>query len=138
MLCLAPLVMMGYAMTVQTPWHRTTDVSAQIIEVQSCEAGPGVHAKAAGSGLYGAGAHYGISVSQGPWSLTLQPQAGISYVDRPVQEVPLRTQFEVGAELLVGYQTFRVAVQYWHLSNAGLQRPNVGLDLIALQTGWRF
>lgn len=136
--CLTPLLMLGYALTIQTAWHQTTDVSAPIIEVQTCETGLGLHAKASTDGLYAVGAHYGLTGEWGDWSLTLQPHAGVSYADRAIKELPLRAQFEVGAAIIGGYQNVRVAVEYWHLSNAGLKSPNVGLDMLVLLTGWEF
>ena len=138
MLCLAPIIMVGYAFTIQTDWHQTTDVSAPIVELQSCESGLGLHGKLSTDGLYAGGVHYGFTGQWGDWSLTAQPHVGLSYADHPIPELPMRTQFEVGAEVLAGYGDFRVSIGYWHLSNAGLEAPNTGLDMLTLQTGWRF
>lgn len=137
-MCWAPLVLIGYLFTMQTAWHRTPSENGTLLEVQSCERGIGVDAKASSSGLYGLGLQYGLGSQRGDWSVTLLPKAGLSYIDHPNPALPLRTQFEVGAQLLVGYQRFRIGVEYWHLSNAGLRAPNIGLDLLAIQTGWIF
>ena len=94
--------------------------------------------KASNSGLYGLGLQYGWTWGDAHRSLTLQPKVGLSYVDRPEPALPLRTQFEVGAQLLFGYDRARLGLEYWHLSNAGLKEPNTGLDLIVIQTGWVF
>ena len=139
MLCFTPLVLTGYLFTVQTSWHKTESVDAPSIEVQTCEQGIGAHVKASGTGLYGAGLHYGFTKAfDGHWTVTFQPKAGLSYSDRPRRELPSQTQFEVGAQLLVGYDRFRVGVEYWHLSNAGMKMPNIGMDMIGVTTGWVF
>ena len=137
-MCLAPLVLVGSLTTVQTSWHHTASHDGAVVEVQTCERGLGLHAKAATSGLYALGAQYGFAWQSGPWSATIQPSAGLSYADHPVHALPLRTQFEVGLSAFVGYRDWRVGVSYWHLSNAGLKTPNIGLDLIAIQAGWVF
>lgn len=137
-MCFAPLVLIGYALTVQTDWHKTQNVDAPMIEVQTCEQGVGAHLKASAAGLYALGVHYGFHGEAGPWSVTFQPQAGFSYADHPIDALPMRTQFELGAQFTVGYERLRIGVEYLHFSNAGLKSPNIGLDMIVLQTGWRF
>ena len=138
MLCLAPMLLIGLLSTIQTSWHRTASHDGVLVEAQTCETGLGLHAKAASSGLYAIGTHYGFSWRDGNWSATVQPHAGLSYADHPVRALPLRSQFEVGASVHLGYQSWRVGLSYWHLSNAGLRQPNTGLDLLAIQTGWTF
>lgn len=139
MLCLAPLVLMGYALTMQTSWHHSENVNAHMIEVQTCEKGLGMDAKASTAGLFGLGLQYGFTlVESEKFSLTFLPKAGLSYTTVPRSELPMTGQFEVGAQFLVGYEDFRVGLEYWHLSNAGLQKPNIGLDMLVVQTGWRF
>lgn len=138
LMCLAPLLLVGYLLTVQTPWHHTSSFDAPLIEVQSCETGLGVDAKASTSGLYGLGLQYGWTWAHDRVSFTVQPKVGISYVDHPERALPLRTQFEVGGQLLFGYNRFRVGIEYWHLSNAHLRQPNIGIDALILQTGWIF
>lgn len=139
MFCFAPLIMAGYLFTVQTSWHHSENVSAPYLEVQTCESGMGAHVKASAAGLYGAGIHYGFTHEfNEKWRITFQPKGGASYADHPIHELPLRTQFEVGAGVLVGYEQFRMGIEYWHLSNAGLRDPNIGVDMIGLTTGWTF
>lgn len=139
MLCLAPLVLMGYALTMQTSWHHSENVNANMIEVQTCEKGLGMDFKASTAGLFGLGLQYGFTlVESEKFSLTFLPKAGLSYTTVPRYELPMTGQFEVGAQFLVGYEDFRVGLEYWHLSNAGLQSPNIGLDMLVVQTGWRF
>jgi hypothetical protein len=139
-MCLAPLVLMGHMLTVETPWHQVKEKQdGQIIEMQTCETGLGMHAKASANGFYGLGAQYGFTVFEtGKWKGIFQPKAGFSYVDHNVYELPQRAQFEVGAQFNLGYDKFRVGVEYWHLSNAGMTKPNIGMDFLVLQTGWVF
>lgn len=136
--CWAPLLLMGAALTVQTPWHQTTQMDAGIVEVQTCEKGWGLDAKASTQGVYGADVQYGFVYHTGEWMLGLLPKGGVSYVDHPVYELPSRTQFGVGAQALLGYGRARLGVEYWHLSNAFTRDPNIGMDLLLIQTGWRF
>lgn len=139
MICLAPLVLIGHLLTIQTPWHKTANLDGQVLDVQSCETGLGLHAKASTSGLYAIGPHYGWTWHPGErWSLTLQPRMGLSYVDHPVKALPMRTQFELGTQVLIGYDRWRIGVGYVHFSNAGLRSPNTGLDLIELLAGVAF
>lgn len=138
MLCLAPVVLLGAALTIQTAWHRTQSVDGALLEVQTCESGLGAHVKASTAGLYAMGLHYGLTTTAGPWSLTLSPHAGLSYADRPIDALPLRSQFELGLQVLAGYERARIGLAYWHLSNAGLREPNIGVDLLILQTGFTF
>lgn len=137
-LCLAPLLLLGYAMTTETQWHHTQKADGTMVEVQTCDRGLGLHAKATTSGVYALGPQYGFQQTWGDYSLTLTPQAGLSYIDHPIHCLPMRGQFELGLQVAAGYQQARISIEYWHLSNAGLQQPNIGLDLIAIQTGWRF
>ncbi len=137
--CFVPVVLVGYMWTIQTSWHHTTTMDAPMIEVQSCEVGLGMDIKAATSGLFGVGFQYGWKWEWAEhWSATFLPKAGLSHTLHQVYELPSQTQFEVGAQLLFGYDKLRLGVEYWHLSNAGFQQPNIGLDMIVLQTGWAF
>ncbi len=139
MFCLAPLIMTGYLLTVQTSWHHTESVNAPYIEAQTCQTGLGAHVKAATSGLYAAGVHYGFTHDfTDKLNVTLQPKAGFSYVDHPMRELPLRTQFELGLGFIVSRDRFSVGLEYWHLSDAGLRSPNIGLDMVGTTIGWRF
>src|SRR5574341_294369 len=138
MMCLAPLVLIGSLVSIETSWHRTDSVVSPMLEVQTCERGIGLDVKAASAGYYGLGMQYGWQWQFDPFSVGLLPKAGLSYVDHPVSALPMRTQFEVGAQLLTGYQSFRLGIEYWHLSNAGLRQSNIGMDFLIVQTGWAF
>ena len=137
-LCLAPLVLVGMVSTIRTPSHSSPVESGMIAEFQTCERGLGAHIKASTSGYYALGAQYGASILVGPYMLTISPRTGLSYVDHPNENLPLRTQFEVGAQALVSRRGYHVAVDYWHLSNAGLKRPNVGMDFLSMMVGVSF
>lgn len=145
MLCLAPIVLIGqlftqsWSFTGPHEFNHQTNLDGQVIEVQTCETGAGVVVNAATNGLYGAGVQYGFTAELGKWRATLQPQFGASYVDHPLRELPRRTQFEVGAELLLGYEQYRLGVKYWHMSNGGGHTSNnIGVNLIAIMGGWAF
>lgn len=138
MLCLAPLVLVGYAFPVVTSWHKWRDINAPMVEIQTCETGLGAHVKASQAGLYALGVHYGLTKQWDDWSVTLSPHAGLSYADHDIESLPARKQFELGLQVLGGFKQARIGLEYWHLSNAGLQSPNIGLDMIILQTGWTF
>ncbi len=137
-LCLAPMVLIGQLFTVQTNWHQTADVGGTMIEAQTCEAGIGAHARATTSGLYGLGLHYGFHGEWGKYSVTFQPRAGLSATSIPRRELPSDKQFELGAQLLFGYNRARIGVDYWHLSNAGTKDPNIGVDTVGVVVGWVF
>lgn len=137
-MCLAPVVLLSYLLTVQTSWHKTATFDAPMLEVQTCETGLGASANVSASGLAGLVAQYGWQWRVADWSLTVQPKAGMSHAMQPVYELPTQTQFQLALGLLAGYRAFRVGVEYQHLSNAGMASPNIGLDLIAVQSGWAF
>lgn len=146
-LCLAPVVLIGsLSPTNLIGSHKTQGLpGAAILEVQTCDTGLGLDAKAGTNGLYGADIQYGFTFEPArPFRVSFIPKLGVSYADHPILEVPQRTQFGLGAQILLGYEDFRIGLEWWHLSNgSGLglnvsDRPNYGLNLIALQTGWVF
>jgi hypothetical protein len=138
MFCLEPLLLAGYLLTVPVNHYHTTNIDSPIVEIQTCERGLGAHVKAATSNVYMGGVHYGLQYQVDEYTLTVQPFTGLSYAANPIHELPQQTQFEVGVKLMAGIGKARVAIEYLHLSNAHMEQPNIGLDLIALQTGWRF
>lgn len=138
MFCLAPLLLAGYMMTVSPFGHSSPNENGVIVELQTCERGAGGHVRASSSGLYALGLQYGIGTEFGPISLTFQPRAGFSHVDHENRNLPLGTQFELGGQMLVGYDRYRFAVDYWHLSNAGIKKPNLGMDTFSVMVGVAF
>jgi hypothetical protein len=152
-LCLAPVVLMGYLTIGKLGPSATSDTKAstgsgEMIEVQTCEKGWGLDAKASTNGLYGMDLQYGFQYKPNDFSVTFSPKLGVSYVDHPVMELPQRTQFGLGGQLLFGYKDLRVGVELWHLSNGkslGLEmssearaQSNIGLNMLAIQAGWAF
>lgn len=144
MLCLKPVLLAGYMLTQSfSPtgdhaFNNQTNLDGLVVEAMTCEKGWGTDFKASTNGLYGIGAQYGLQYAHDRYSITILPKGGLSYVDHPVRELPQRTQFEVGAQLLLGYDQARVGIEYWHLSNAGMTYPNIGVNMVILQAGWSF
>lgn len=138
MLCLEPLVLAGY-MFMALP-HRTNgaNLNAPLVEVQSCDRGFGLDARAATSGVFGLMGQYGFQWQSGDWSYTLIPKAGLGYHDVMLLEQQSKLNFSLDAQFLVGYKSGRVGLEYWHMSNAGLGDRNAGLDLLAVTLGWKF
>lgn len=137
-MCLAPVILLGYLLTIQTSWHQTTTMDAPAMTVQTCETGLAAAANVSASGLAGLVGQYGWQWQSGDWSATMQPKAGVSHAMQPVYELPSQTQFQLGMGVLGGYRSWRLGLEYQHLSNAGLASPNIGIDLIAVQSGFAF
>lgn len=134
--CLEPLILAGWLFTQSLEGGPATNLDGGVLEMQTCERGLGLDLKASTSGLYGLAAQYGLSTTQQEWTVTLTPKAGLAYVDHRVWEQDSRGNFQLGAQLLIGRDRWRIGVEYWHISNAGLGEPNAGLDLMSLQLGW--
>jgi hypothetical protein len=49
--CLAPVILAGYLLTIQTSWHHTTNFDGQMLEAQTCETGAALNLRVAASGL---------------------------------------------------------------------------------------
>lgn len=148
-LCLAPVVLAGYMVATDFHFkeskHKTSVDNAQVFSAQTCEKGWGLEAKATTNGLYGGGLQYGFKFEPAQdFSLTLTPKFGVSYADRPVVELPQRTQFGLGGAIMGGYKDMRLSVELWHLSNGsalGLNTDNgsnIGMNLVLIQAGWAF
>lgn len=148
-LCLAPVLMAGYLASTDFHFkeskHKNTMGDAAIVSLQTCEKGWGVNTKAATNGLYGTELQYGVKFEPMPdYHVIVTPRFGVSYVDHPTVELPQRTQFGLGAQVTFGYKDMRLGVELWHLSNGkalGLNASdgaNIGMNMIAIQTGWVF
>jgi len=136
--CWAPIVLIGYLTTMPVPQH-PSNISAALIEGQTCSTGVGANVRATDAGLYSVGAQYGLRLwEHREWTLTLTPSFGGAYASQPYPELPLRTNFSASGQLLIGYEPYYAGVTYIHISNAGLRQPNIGLDLLAFQVGWTF
>ena len=142
-LILAPIALVGYLYASDMTTHvskATQEHTGQgtIVSLLSSDSGWGMDVKASTNGLYAVDVQYGLKAETGPWSIAVLPKAGVSVTDHPVRELPQTVQFSVGAQVLGGYDHLRVGVELWHLSNAGMTSPNIGLNMVALQAGWRF
>ena len=129
-----PEISSGYVETLQpNKWH-TSDVSGPFFAFQSSPDGLGINAKAVPmQGLYALGAQYGFRIPDTP--ITITPSAGLAYSSEPRRELPLRTPFSLGLNIGTQLGPGRLSAEYWHLSNAGLKQPNIGLDNLAVMYG---
>lgn len=142
-LCLAPMVLAGYVflsdVTTQVKKHTLqTTGQGEYLEVMTCRKGFGLDAKASTTGLYALDVRYGAELELGKAWVNLAPFGGISYTDHDVYELPQAVQFSVGAQLQLGYDRYSVGISLWHLSNAGLTAPNIGLNNVVISTGFQF
>lgn len=138
-MCLEAMVLVGYLMTAQPNPSHITNLDGPLLEVQTCERGVGAFAKASPSGVGAVGVQYGAQWHPADqWTLTITPQFGVGLLDRHVHEVSSQVNFSLGLNAMLGFRRSRVAVEYWHHSNAGLGRQNAGLDMLALMGGWAF
>lgn len=139
LLCLAPIILTGYLFGGPMAANDSAKLAAPYVDLQTCTTGLGLHATALTSGMYAGGIQYGITWRPSSrTAITFQPRAGISYVDHPVHELPLRTQFEVGAHIVASYDQWHVGVVFLHFSNAGLRDPNLGINMIGPVIGVSF
>ena len=137
-MCFAPLVLVGYLMTMQpNQWH-VSEFSGALLQAQTCDTGLGLAVKASPAGIGSLDVQYGWQFTHDEWALTLSPKAGVGYLDHHVPELTSHVNFSLGAQILIGYGSARMAVEYWHQSNAGLGDHNAGLDMLAISGGWRF
>ncbi len=151
-LCLTPVILAGLLSTVeihsQVSKHtQQTTGQGVILEALTCETGLGAGIKTSTNGLHAIEAIYGIQGNVGPLTMGLIPKLGMSYASHTVKELPQGTQFSLGLQFLLGYDSLRLGVEYWHMSNGsalGLnttdnsKHPNIGLDLVSIQTGFAF
>lgn len=142
-MCFAPVILIGLLSTIIMPTHGgnitpASHFTSGVFEAQTCQQGLGVNARATGTGIYSVGAQYGFYTERGAWSASLTPSVGGSYVSRDYYELPSRTNFSLSLQALIGYERYRVGVEYWHLSNGGTRGQNIGLDLMSALAGVTF
>jgi hypothetical protein len=68
----------------------------------------------------------------------LRHTEGEGLLEHHVPEVTSQVTFSIGLNAMVGYQRSRLAIEYWHQSNAGLGDVNIGLDMLVFMGGWAF
>lgn len=143
MMCLAPLILMGAAYTIQTDWHHSATFNPYYMQAQTCKDGLGAHIKVGAEPFITGGIHYGFTWSiTDALDLTLQPQAGLSYSNtmHPASHIRQITKFEAGlAVMLTVKGQYVISLEYTHMSNGrGYDPTNAGVDLAGLQVGYRF
>jgi len=140
-MCLAPLLLVGYAQSIQTSWHTSHDISGPYAQVQTCKDGLGAHVKV-GQEWVTYGLQYGFTwhITE-RYSVTLQPQGGGSYSNtiHPHSGIRQITKFEGGVALMLSNGKMVMSAEYTHQSNGrGLDPTNAGQDLIGFQVGYSF
>jgi len=147
-LCLAPVALAGYLSATDFHFkatkHHTSIGDSAAVELMTCETGAGLGVKASSNGLFGLDLQYGLTWKGEQWSLSFIPKFGLSATASPVQELPQGVQFGLGAQILFGYDHYRIGIELWHLSDGsalGLNvsdKPNIGLNLPIIQVGYAF
>ena len=139
MFCFAPVILAGYLFTLHPNPSHVTSVNDPLLEVQTCQTGPGLDAKATASGMGSLQGQYGVEIlDRGPWSWIVTPKAGGAILPQHVQELTSTVNFSLGLQNTIRYDRGSVALEYWHQSNAHLGATNAGLDMIAIMGGWLF
>mgnify|MGYP001607028892 FL=1 len=142
-LTLAPVALMGYMQATDFHFRPASKVGTQVdnsvtLEVMTSETGLGLGAKASSNGLNGLDVQDGLTWKGEQWKVSFIPKLGFSATSNTVRELPQDVQFGLGAQFLLGYEHYRVGFELWHLSNAGVTAPNIGLNLPILQVGYAF
>lgn len=141
MFCLAPLLFLGYAQTIQTDWHTSKNISAPYVEAQTCQEGLG--ARIAGSYEWvQIGPQYGFTlpISQS-WSIIGQIHGGWGYSNTIHPETGVRqvTKWNGGVSFMVQYHHISWKIGYDHMSNGrGSDPTNHGQDMITTGIGYTF
>lgn len=139
MFCLAPVLGMLAMFSLQTSWHGSPDVGSVDLQARTCQTGLQAIGKVSPAGYYAGEVGYGVQLGEPTgWHAGLVPSAGVSYVDHPNVNLPLRTQFSLSLAGFIGYDRVGLQAEYQHMSNAGLRDPNVGMDFVKVGLTWRF
>lgn len=135
LLCLAPIVLLGYSHTIQTSWHTSQDISGPMMEVQSCKEGLGGRI-AYGSEWVQVGPQYGLSLTlSDKWSVTGQIHGGLGYSNthHPDSHIRQVTKWNGGVSFMLQYTSYGIKVGYDHMSNGrGLDPTNHGQDMVSM------
>jgi len=142
-LTLAPVALVGYMQATDLHFRGGSSSGAAVgnavlFEGMTSATGLGLGAKASTNGLYGIDLQYGLTWKGEQWSLSFIPKLGFSATSNTVKELPQDVQFGLGAQFLFGYEHYRAGIELWHLSNAGVTAPNIGLNLPVIQVGYSF
>lgn len=138
-LCMIPALMVGGAVTLQPNDSHISNRDGATIEAQTCTKGLGAHVFGLSSGFVAAGIQYGVSIPLPLEStLVIQPFFGGSHTTRPTDELPQNTQFWAGANVMIERGGWIIGAKWGHASNAGMTRPNIGLDIVSGYVGKTF
>lgn len=141
LLCLAPLVLAGYAGTIQTSWHTSQDLSGGYAEAQTCKDGLGLRL-AASTEWVQVGPQLGVTVIQGQgWAMTIQAHGGLGYSNthHPRTGVRQVTKWNGGISVVMGVDRVHVKAGYDHMSNGrGIDPTNAGQDFFTVAGGLSF
>jgi len=140
---IAPVALVGYMQATDLHFRGGSSSGSEVgnavlFEGMTSATGLGLGAKASTNGLYGIDLQYGLTWKGEQWSLSFIPKLGFSATSNPVKELPQDVQFGLGAQFLFGYEHYRAGIELWHLSNAGVTAPNIGLNLPIIQVGYAF
>lgn len=138
-LCLVPVIMSGAMVTLHPNEYHTSNRDGAYMEIQTCNKGFGGHALASTSGFAAGGIHYGVALEL-PYQtkMIVQPFFGGSYTARETRELPQTAQFWTGANVMLEWNGYVVGAKWGHASNAGMTKPNIGLDWIGAYIGSTF
>ena len=141
MLCLAPLLLLGYAHTIETSWHHSASLSGAYVEVQTCKDGLGARV-AFSSDWVQLGPQFGYTWMLGDdWSMTAQAHGGIGYSNtfHPLTDVRQVTKWNGGIGLLLNVDRYSLKIGYDHMSNGrGYAPTNAGQDMWTIGVGLSF
>jgi len=140
-LCLAPIIMLGYASTIQTSWHTSKDISGPYAEIQSCATGLGGRV-AFGEEWVQVGPQYGLAIELPKgWSILTQAHGGLGYSNTHHPESGIRqvTKWNGGLSLMLSNGNYVLKGGYDHMSNGrGIDPTNHGQDMWTIAAGYRF
>ncbi len=138
LLCFAPLVILGYAQTIETSWHHSADLSGPYVEAQTCRDGFGGRV-ALSEQVVQAGIQYGYTIILGAvLSMTLNLHGGYggSNTMHPRTGVRQITTLNVGASVSLNLDRYSLKLGVDHMSNgSGLNPANVGQDMASIGLG---
>lgn len=138
MICLIPLILLGYSHSVQTSWHHNTPVSGLYGEVQSCQEGVGIRLAASDQWVQ-VGPQYGYSFQVGPVIVTPSIHGGLGYSNEIHRRRRQISYFNVGIGINIQYDHLIIKGGYEHMSNGQFGHPsNHGQDMLLVGGGYVF
>ena len=140
-MCLAPLILVGYASSIETSWHHSHDISGPYMEAQTCISGLGGRV-AFGEHWVQVGPQYGMLVTlPSGWGIVAQAHGGLGYSNTHHPETGVRqvTKWNGGLELLLTKDRYVLKGGYDHMSNGrGVDPTNSGQDMWSVAVGYSF